>query len=143
MTTNAEIMRNAMTSVMQEGNVSLLDHAFASDYIGHDTAGNTFSLDDFRGGVKELLEAFSERSLEIADQVAENDKVVTRFIVSGRHTGAFRGIPPTGRSFRMTGISIDRFASGRIIESWEVTDDMGLLRQLGVVPAPESPLPVS
>lgn len=142
-TSNAEIMRNAMTNIVQEGDVSHLDEAFASDFMGHDTAGETFTLDDFRWGVREMLDAFSERQVEIADQVAAGDKVVTRYVVSGRHTGAYRGIPPTQRTFQMTGISIDRFASGRIIESWEITDDMGLLRQLGVVPAAESPLPVS
>ena len=132
---NAAVMREAMTAVVEQGRAELIDRYFAVDFAGHDTAGNNFGRDDFRTGVLEVLSAFSERRVEIADQLASGDKVVTRFDMSGRHTGTFRGIPPTGCEFRMTGISINRLAAGKIIESWEITDDLGLLRQIGLVPA--------
>jgi len=136
---NAAIMRDAMTTVVEQGRSDQIDHFFAVDFAGHDTAGNSFGREDFRMGVLEMLSAFSTRRIEIADQVTAGDKVVTRYVVTGRHTGAFRGIPPTGREFRMTGISIDRLAAGQIIENWEVTDDMGLLRQLGLLEELSSP----
>ncbi|MGE3798831.1 MAG: ester cyclase [Thermomicrobiales bacterium] len=69
--------------------------------------------------------------------------MVTRWVVAGRHTGDFRGSPATGRDFQLTGISIDRLAAGKIIESWEVTDDLGLLQQLGLVPGMAAPQPLS
>ena len=62
--------------------------------------------------------------------------MATRWTVTALHSGAFRGIPATGRRGYLTGISIDRLAGGKIVESWEVTDDAGLLRQLGVLPSP-------
>jgi predicted ester cyclase len=59
--------------------------------------------------------------------------VATRWQATGVHSGAFNGIPATGRHVRMTGIRISRLAGGKIVETWEVTDDAGLLRQLGVL----------
>jgi steroid delta-isomerase-like uncharacterized protein len=133
-TTNAQVMRNAFRAIVQGGNVDAIDELFASDFVGHDTAGGTFGRDEFRGGVNEMLAAFTERQVDIADQLADGDKVATRWTVTALHSGAFRGIPATGRRGYLTGISIDRLAGGKIVESWEVTDDAGLLRQLGVDP---------
>jgi steroid delta-isomerase-like uncharacterized protein len=135
-TTNAQVMRNAFRAIVQGGNVDAIDELFASDFVGHDTAGGTFGRDEFRGGVNEMLAAFTERRVDIADQLTDGDKVATRWTVTALHSGAFRGIPATGRRGYLTGISIDRLAGGKIVESWEVTDDAGLLRQLGVDPTP-------
>ena len=133
-TGNAQVMRRAFQAIMDRGDVGAIDEFFASDFIGHDTAGGTFGRDEFRGGVNEMLAAFTERRVKIADQLAAEDKVATRWTVTALHSGAFRGIPATGRRGYLTGISIDRLAGGKIVESWEVTDDAGLLRQLGVLP---------
>jgi len=135
-TTNAQVMRNAFRAIVQGGNVDAIDELFASDFVGHDTAGGTFGRDEFRGGVNEMLAAFTERRVDIADQLTDGDKVATRWTVTALHSGAYRGIPATGRRGYLTGISIDRLAGGKIVESWEVTDDAGLLRQLGVLPSP-------
>ena len=135
-TTNAQVMRNAFRAIVQGGNVDAIDELFASDFVGHDTAGGTFGRDDFREGVNEMLAAFTERRVDIADQLADGDKVATRWTITALHSGAYRGIPATGRRGYLTGISIDRLAGGKIVESWEVTDDAGLLRQLGVLPSP-------
>ena len=134
---NAHVMRRAFRDIMQRGDVDVIDELFASDFAGHDTAGGTFGLEEFRTGVTAMLGAFSERQVVIADQVVAGDKVATRWHASGVHAGGFRGIPATGRRVSMTGISIDRLAGGKIVESWEVTDDAGLLRQLGALPAAE------
>jgi steroid delta-isomerase-like uncharacterized protein len=135
-TGNAQVMRRAFRDIMQHGNVNAIDELFASDFAGHDTAGRTFGREEFRAGVAEMLGAFSERQVVIADQVVDGDKVATRWQASGVHSGDFNGIPATGRHVRMIGISIDRIAGGKVVESWEVTDDAGLLRQLGVLASP-------
>jgi steroid delta-isomerase-like uncharacterized protein len=131
---NGRVMQRAFREIMQHGNVDAIDDLFATDFGGHDTAGGTFGREEFRAGVATMLGAFSERRVVIADQVVDGDKVATRWQASGVHSGAFNGIPATGRHVTMTGISIDRIAGGKIVESWEVTDDAGLLRQLGVIP---------
>jgi predicted ester cyclase len=70
-------------------------------------------------------------------QVAEGDKVVTRFISQGTQTGAFLGHLPTGHHARWTGIAIDRIVGGKIVESWVNWDMMSMLWQLGLVAYPK------
>jgi steroid delta-isomerase-like uncharacterized protein len=72
----------------------------------------------------------------ILDQVAEADKVVTRKVFRGTHEGELAGMPPTGGQVEITVIDIVRVQDGRIVEHWNVVDQLGLLRQLGAVPAP-------
>ena len=83
-----------------------------------------------------FLAAFPDIHVHIEDLVTENDKVVTHWSARGTHTGELMGIPPTGKSVNVTGIAIDRFENGQSVEHWEVFDQMGLMQQLGVIPAP-------
>jgi steroid delta-isomerase-like uncharacterized protein len=131
---SGQVMQRAFEEIMTRGNIAAINELFASDFTGHDTSGGTFGREEFREGVLDMLSAFSDRQVKIADQVVAEDKVVTRWQATGVHAGEFNGIPATGRRVSLTGISIDRISGGRIVESWEVTDDAGLLRQLGVDP---------
>ncbi len=83
-----------------------------------------------------LTTAFPDLHLTIEDEIAEGDKVVTRVTARGTHQGSFMGIRPTGKRAVVTGIVIDRFANGKTVEAWNNLDDLGLLQQLGVIPAP-------
>jgi predicted ester cyclase len=78
-----------------------------------------------------FLAAFPDVQIVTEDMLAEGDKVVSRWIDHATHTGTFMGIPPTGRRVRVAGISIDRIAHGKIVETWLAWDELGLLRQLG------------
>jgi steroid delta-isomerase-like uncharacterized protein len=131
---SGQVMQRAFEEIMTRGNIAAINELFASDFVGHDTSGGTFGREEFREGVLAMLSAFSDRQVKIADQVVAGDKVATRWQATGVHAGEFNGIPATGRRVSLTGISIDRITGGRIVESWEVTDDAGLLRQLGVDP---------
>jgi steroid delta-isomerase-like uncharacterized protein len=132
---NSRVMRRAFVEIMERGNIEAIDELFASDFAGHDTSDKMFGREEFREGVDAILAAFSDRQVEIADQVVGGDKVATRWKATGVHSGEFNSIPATGRHVSLTWISIDRIADGKIIESWEVTDAAGLLRQLGVLPS--------
>jgi predicted ester cyclase len=63
--------------------------------------------------------------------------VITRLIFRGTHTGELMGIPPTGRSVVMHSMYADRVVDGKIAERWSLFDQLGMLQQLGVIPAPE------
>ncbi len=80
--------------------------------------------------------AFPDGKHTIAFQIAEGDKVVTRVVYAGTHTGTFQGIPATNKPIRITGTVIGRVVDGKIVERWAEFDAMGLMQQLGVVPAP-------
>jgi predicted ester cyclase len=80
--------------------------------------------------------AFPDSYFTIEDMVAEGDKVVTRKTFHGTHGGEFMGIPPSGRSVSMGLIDIVRISEGRVVEHWSMGDNLGMVRQLGVVPQP-------
>ena len=72
----------------------------------------------------------------VDDVVAEGDRVVIRWSGGGTHRGELFGIPPTQKSITANGIHIFRIADGKIAEHWGTSDDLGMMRQLGVIPAP-------
>jgi predicted ester cyclase len=95
---------------------------------------------DPQGGVEEVEaifdmfhSAFADFRVDVLEQLAEGDKVMTYKVFSGTHTGEFQGIPPTGRTVRFDVMDIVRLDGGQIIEHWGVVDQLGLLRQLGVL----------
>ncbi len=79
--------------------------------------------------------AFPDVRVVVEDQIAEGDRVVTRWSAGGTHAGPLKGMPATGRTIAVTGANVTRFANGKIVESWFNFDMLTLLRQLGVVPA--------
>jgi steroid delta-isomerase-like uncharacterized protein len=85
------------------------------------------------------VSAFPDLKLMVEDQIAEGDKVVTRWSATGTHQGELLGIPPTGKQTTATGITIDRIQGGKIVETWTHWDNLGLLQQLGVVPQMGAP----
>ncbi len=83
-----------------------------------------------------LRGAFPDIHFTVEDQIAETDKVVTRWTARGTHRGQLMGIPATNRSVTWAGITIHRIADGRVAESWVSSDALGLMQQLGVSPTP-------
>ena len=80
--------------------------------------------------------AFPDLQQTIEDQIAEGEKVATRLTGRGTHQGELMGIPPTGNRVEAPGIVINRISGGKIAESWANYDAMGMMQQLGVIPAP-------
>ena len=85
---------------------------------------------DFRRGFPDVVST-------IEDLIAEGDKVVARWRARATHQGEYMGIPPTGKEVEFTGISVYRIEAGKIAESWNVEDALGLMRQIGAIPEPE------
>jgi steroid delta-isomerase-like uncharacterized protein len=84
---------------------------------------------DFRQGFPDVVST-------IEDLIAEGDKVVARWVSHATHQGEYMGIPPTGKEVEFTGISVYRIEAGKIAESWNVEDKLGLMRQIGVIVEP-------
>jgi predicted ester cyclase len=83
-----------------------------------------------------FLAAFPGIHHSLEDQFAEGDRVATRIIARGRHQGDFMGMSPTGKEIAIGAINIHRFEGDKIVEQWVNSDALGLLQQLGVIPAP-------
>ena len=80
---------------------------------------------------------FRDWNISIEDQIAEGDRVASRWAASATHTGPVMGMPPTGKTVQVTGVNVARFADGKIVESWFNFDMLTLLQQLGAIPTPE------
>jgi steroid delta-isomerase-like uncharacterized protein len=94
------------------------------------------NLESYRQVGLMFRSAFPDIQDTVEDQIAEGDKVVTRVTSRGTHQGALMGIPATGKRYTISAIVIDRIIDGRIVERWAQFDQLGMLQQLGVVPAP-------
>jgi hypothetical protein len=73
----------------------------------------------------------------VDDLIVEGDKAVIRYTITGTHKGEFMGVPPTNKKVTLWVIVIERFAGGKIVETWERFDSLGLMQQLGVIPKPD------
>jgi predicted ester cyclase len=85
-----------------------------------------------------FLAGFADLSATVIEQLEDGNKVISRVSWSGTQTGPLNGIPPAGRAFRTESIVIDTVANGQIVERREVSDMLGMLQQLGVIPAPQA-----
>lgn len=136
---NKRLARRAIDEVWNQGNVHSLRELAASDIVVH-TSGAPGDIHGHEGLTQffsGLRSAFPDLHFTIADQVAEGDRVVTRWEARGTHQGDFQGIPPTGKQCAITGIDIDRFADDKVVECWTNADFLSLMQQLGVVPSTE------
>ena len=106
---------------------------FDSEWIAHSPQGD-MSYEDFIQYNAVFLYSFPDFTCTIEDQIAEGDKVVTRLTMRGTHLGPYRGMPATGKKVEVAGVSIGRFARGKAIEGWLITDSLTLMQQLGLIP---------
>ena len=134
---NKRVARRIVEEAFTQGRLEVIDELVADEFVNHDSAAPP-DLPPGREGLKELVRfyqrAFPDAQVTVEDQIAEGDRVVTRYTARGTHQGDFAGLPPTGRQATAEGISIDRIEGGKIVESWNAFDQLGLLRQLGAIP---------
>ncbi len=119
------------------GDLAVIDEFIAGDFVDHAAPPG---LAPGREGFKQLVgiwrRAVPDLWLTVDAIVAEGDLVAIAWTSGGTHQGELMGIPPTGRTGKVAGITFSRLADGRIVERWGNSDDLGLLQQLGVIPKP-------
>lgn len=136
---NKTVVRRYYEEAFNQRRPGLIDQLAVEDYVEHDPfPGQGNGRADLMARVQAILGAFNPLQFRLEHLVAENDQVVARWSQTGTHTGAFLGIPPTGRQFTITGIDIHRLRDGRMAEHWHAVDLYGLLQQLGAIPAPDA-----
>jgi steroid delta-isomerase-like uncharacterized protein len=131
------LLHRWFNEVWNQGMYEVANEIIAEDMIVHGASGQP--LQHGREGLVSLVRAwrtaFPDGYMTIGDLLAERDIAVARVIWQGTHTGPFYNIPPTGRRVTVVGIGFDRISHGQITEGWGDTDLLGLLQQIGVVPA--------
>ena len=109
-----------------------VDEHFAPGFVIHNTfPGMASDVEGTKQWNAVILKAIPDYNVKIDDQIAENDKVVTRWTARGTHKGEFQGIAPTGKQVVVSGMTISRYVDGKIAESWVELDTLNLMRQLG------------
>jgi steroid delta-isomerase-like uncharacterized protein len=133
---NKTIVRRLFEELWNKGHLPAADELIAATYSHHDAS----TPDSGRGPESEKKRvtlyrtAFPDLRLTIEDIIAEGDSVVARWSGKGTHKGDLNGIAPTEKQFSISGVTIARFAGGKMTEGWINWDALGLMQQLGVIP---------
>jgi predicted ester cyclase len=132
---NKAVARREIEELFARGNFDVADEIYHPDYVGHEpTSGDIRGIEGAKQFAAGYRQAFPDLQPTVEDQGAEGDKVVTRFSARGTHQGETEDFgPPTGNRMEITGITIERFAQGKIVEDWTNFDALGLMQQLGLV----------
>jgi steroid delta-isomerase-like uncharacterized protein len=117
-----------------KGNLAVIDKLCAPGYVYHGTTGD-MTREQFKQYAAGLLAAFPDLNGSIDDIIAEGDNIAARYTLRGTHRGALRGVAPTGKRVTIRGIEIDRFAGGKFVETWSISDALGMMQQLGAIPS--------
>ena len=123
--------------MFETGDPGMAGEIVAADYYNHDAPDPNLGLEGVKAGVTSFKNAFPDVQLKIAFQLAEGDKVATRYTWSGTHQGEYFGIPTTGKRVNWTATVTFKITDSKIREAWINYDRLGVMQQLGVVPTSE------
>ena len=137
---NMANVRNLIDKVINTGRLDLCELYLSPDRIDHDVFGPEGSAnghDGFRRVLRPFIEAFPDLHLDIKFMVSDGEKLVVYLKTSGTHLGPFMGAPATGKRFEASGVDIFAFtADGLVSHHWGAFDTLGVMLQLGLIPAP-------
>jgi steroid delta-isomerase-like uncharacterized protein len=114
-----------------------LQEVYADDIVMHEPDEDVRGIEGLKQYVSMIRSALPDLHLTLEDDIAEGNKVVSRWRAQGTHQGELMGIAPTGNQVAITGITIHRIEDGKIVEEWENWDALGLMQQIGAVASPE------
>ncbi len=133
---NKAVIRRIFDSLNQK-DVAIMDELCTPDMVYHDPANpQVRSLEDFKQWFTGLSAAFPDLHFSLEDILAEGDLVAYRYTLRATHSGSWRGAAATGKPITVTAIAISRIREGKSAELWANTDALGLVQQLGLIPAP-------
>lgn len=135
--TSHELVRRLFDEVVNQRSLDVIDQLVVEDYIEHDPLpGQREGREGLRDRVS-ILVAGLDPYFTIEDVIAEGDRVVVRWRNHGTHVDTFLGMPATGKPFDIPGIDIYRVENDRLAEHWHVVDQLSMLVQVGLLPAPQ------
>jgi steroid delta-isomerase-like uncharacterized protein len=130
---NTSTVRRCLAEQFGPGDLSSLEQCYTADLVVHDPANpNLIDLASNMRFIAELRTAYPDAAVTIDDQIAEGDRVATRWTFRGTNSGELPGNGPAGMAIEVTGITISRLREGRIAEEWVEWDALGLTRKLGL-----------
>jgi steroid delta-isomerase-like uncharacterized protein len=138
---NKAIAARIPLEVFNQGKLEVVDEVIADNSVDHGTLppGMPAGKEGVKALAKSLRSAFPDFKIVIDLQIAEGDLVVQHATSTGTMKGEFAGMPPSGKSAKWEAIHISRIKDGKVVEHWAVQDQMGMLQQLGFMPATAAP----
>jgi steroid delta-isomerase-like uncharacterized protein len=133
---NKVMMRRWFEEVWNRGRVAAIDEMLSSQATIHGLGPEGLDVAAFKQFHTRYRSAFPDVRIHVEDVIAEGDKVAVRWSGTGTHQGNDLGFPATGNSIQFTGMTIGRVENGKLVEGWNVFDQLGMLQQLGVVNLP-------
>ncbi len=134
---NQRICDELFPLAWNEGDFSMVDKHVAPDVVDHFDKAQ--GIEGFKGVIGMFRGAFPDLHLTVEDSIAEDDKVVHRWTMTGTHQGELMGIAATGKHMGWSGITIVRLEDSMIVERWANVDILGILQQVGAIPGPGGP----
>jgi steroid delta-isomerase-like uncharacterized protein len=140
MSEESKAMARRSGEIIAMGSLDTLEDALAEvytdDVIRHEADGDIVGIEGLAQFASRFRSAHPDLRIKLEDDIAEGDKVVTRWTASGTHQGELMGIAPTGSQVTVIGITIHRIEDGKIVEEWSNWDALGLMQQIGAHPSP-------
>jgi steroid delta-isomerase-like uncharacterized protein len=102
-------------------------------------AGKDTNLEQYMQVMGTIVSAFPDAKYSSDDIIGEGDKVVSRYHFTGTHKGTYQGVPASGKKVNLEGIAIFRLSNGKLVEMWAVNDSLGMMQQIGAIPAAPPP----
>jgi steroid delta-isomerase-like uncharacterized protein len=132
-----DVIRRYFEELFNQGRVELVPELLHAEYVNHSPGSPDLPLgrDGVTIVVKALREGMPDLRYTIEDMVVGSDAVAVRATLTGTHTGSLFGMAPSGKSVRVSQMTIERFRDGQIVSHHRQTDDLSMLRQLGVLPS--------
>ena len=132
---NKAIARRFVAEIFEQGRPDAVDELVADGFVGHTWGASGVGRDGLKAALQRLASTLADVRFSVDDMVAEGDRVVVRLTASARQVGSFMGLLPSGRSYEIGEIHMFRLVDGKVVEHWHQFDQVGLMRQLGAMPA--------
>jgi steroid delta-isomerase-like uncharacterized protein len=132
----AEVNKSLASRVIEEiwngGDGAALEELLDPGYVAHDPAYPIAGRSEFSAFLRRYRATFPDLRFTVEEQIAEGNRVMTRWRAHGSHRHQLCGLPATGKRVAITGITLSRFDGGRVVEEWRNWDTLGLIEQLGI-----------
>lgn len=139
MKNNKDLVRQFIGTVLNQGDIEATGEFFWGNMVEQvPLLGQGPGVEGLKDVLRGMKAAFPDMHWTVEEQIAEGDKVLTRFEWTGTHRGPFLGVPATGRPVKVWGMVVDRFENGKIKDTRIIMDSMGMMMQLGVIPPPKA-----
>jgi steroid delta-isomerase-like uncharacterized protein len=134
---NKALVRRFIREIFVEGRAETVDELLADDFVGHTWPSTGDPKADLKGAIERTSKGLTDAVFDIEDMIGEGDRVAVRLTASATQTGPLMGMPASGKRYSIGEIHIFRIRDGKFVEHWHQFDQMGMMKQLGVMPGAE------